>query len=49
MADLWLVVGSSAVEFPANIFEPGKISEKSFAVSRANKNNKTSGDKRTTD
>ena len=35
-----------AGEFPANIFEPGKISEK---VSSANNNNKKSGNKRTTD
>jgi len=28
--------GGPAGEFPANIFEPAKISEKSFTVSRAN-------------
>ena len=47
-----LILGGPAGEFPANIFEPGKISEKSFAVSRANNNNKQaeiSGNKRTTD
>jgi hypothetical protein len=49
MADLWLVVGGPAVEFPANIFEPGKISEKILCSLSRKQQQKTRGDKRTTD
>ena len=43
MADLWLVVGGPAVEFPANIFEPGKISEKILCSLSRKQQQETSG------
>ena len=43
------VVGGPAGEFPANIFEPGKISEKILHCLSRKQQQKTSGNKRTTD